>query len=135
MSESNGSVGAAALKEFASQRRYDNVSVPGLGDVRIRSISSYEDGLREASQLDENGQIDLHEYPLAKARLIALSVVNDNGDREFADADDEMIAEWQSDVVNRIFSACRTLSGLDLEPLEDTAKNSEEIAADALQSG
>ena len=66
-------------------RRYKTVSIDGLGEVRLRSLSERERSACEVGRPEE-----------LRARLIAFSVCDSDGNREFGDADIERLLDLDS---------------------------------------
>ena len=122
--DNNGFAGRAAFAN-AADPEYTSVEIAGIGNVRLKTINSHQDGLRESSLLTEDGTIDIDQLPFAKARLIVQCVVDDSGARLFADSDDEEVASWRSSIVNPLHEACKKHCGIDSDGLKESAKNSE----------
>ena len=132
MSEGNGYAGRDAFA-IAKAPRFDAVLMPGVGTVRIRSLTSREHGEYEADLIGDDGRVAEENMPLIKSRLLVACIVDSEGTRVFADADDETVADWDSAIVDRLYDACVAHCGIDSVNLEEAAKNSEATTDDDSQ--
>ena len=90
------------------------------GEVKVRSISGKErDGLEAA--ISAGKKVDLSNI---RARLVALSVVGEDGKPLFAPADVEALGGKSAKALDRVFDVAQRLSGLRKEDVEDLVKNS-----------
>jgi hypothetical protein len=88
------------------------VEVPEWGGtVTVRGLSSKERDRMEAEVAQTQ---DLQNF---RARLVVMGIVDENGDRIFADKDANALGQKSSVVVDRLFDAVRKLSGMDDEAL------------------
>ena len=112
------------------QRRYVEVELPELdASVRIQSLSEKEKSDYETRLISKNGRGILKDR-LADAtrRLIALCVVDANGDRLFDNTDLSIIAEMDSFVSSRIYEACQEHCGFNKQDIETAVKNSDRVS-------
>jgi hypothetical protein len=114
------------VKRFlgASERRYKNVDVPLIGQVRIRSLSNADIRAWREAIRTKSGSV---EY--ATELLVAASVVDENGLRVFTDEDarSQLFADIDSAAFEVLGQQCRKHSNLDADPgwqaIVDDAKN------------
>jgi hypothetical protein len=113
----------------ADDTEYDTVKVPewAEGDpeayVRIRSMSGSErDRYEESCARLKNGQ-PVPNMVNARARLVAWTVVDDDGKREFSDSEILKLGGKSSKALDRVFEASAKLSGI-------TPQDVEELTAD-----
>lgn len=107
----------------------EKVPVPEWGGagayVWIRMLSSWErDEFTEANLVQKGkGKKEL-ELRNLRARLVALTMVDDDGKRLYADEEAPLLGRKSAKVIQRLFDVASKLNGLD-DDLEDVAKNSE----------
>ncbi|MDZ4250302.1 MAG: hypothetical protein U0990_09465 [Candidatus Nanopelagicales bacterium] len=106
--------------------RFEDVAVPQWGQngtapmVRIRTLTAEERDRYELDSYDarEKGS-DVH----LRARLLALAIVDESGNRVFTDRDVPALARKSAGAVEPIVKAIRRLNCLDVEQVEAAAKN------------
>lgn len=103
----------------------EEVEVPEWGGVvRVRALSGAERDALEASIVEQQGsnvRINLHNM---RARLVAMSVVDENGKRIFSDEDIEALGRKNAQALDRIATVAMRLSGLRPQDLQEAVKNS-----------
>lgn len=109
-------------------RIYKTVNCPEWGgQVRLQSLSGAERDRFEESILgsrNKDGSRDVVTKNL-RAKLIALSAVDENGNLLFS-ADDVMIlGEKNATPLDRLFTVAKELSGISRDDVEEMVKNSE----------
>ncbi len=101
------------------------VAVPEWGgEVRVKSLSGAERDAYEASVMritGTNAQLNLLN---ARAKLVALAVIDENGKRMFGDGDVIALAAKSAAALQRVFDVANRLSGLNARDLEELTKNS-----------
>jgi len=105
----------------------EDVHVPEWGGmVRVRGLTGAErdrwelEGLRLRGQrLEMNPGLDNF-----RARLVALCVIDEAGERLFSDRDVPRLSEKSGAVLDRLFDVARRLSGLTAADVDDLEKNS-----------
>lgn len=100
----------------------EDVEVPEWGGtVRVRGLSaSQRDAFESASVAVKGKKIDPN-FINIRARLVALAVVDDNGDQMFTNADIKALGEKSAAPIDRIFDVASRLSGVsegDIDQLE-----------------
>lgn len=104
-------------------RQYEDVTVPEWGGtVRVVGLTGIERDRMEASVVGNGKKMNLTNF---RARLCALSIVDDQGERVFADADIGALGKKSAAALDRVFSVAQRLSGLSDEDVEDLAGESE----------
>jgi hypothetical protein len=96
------------------------VDVPEWGGkVRVRSLTGQERDAYEQSITRRRGtSIELN-LVNARAKLIALTVVDDAGARVFADDDVVELGKKNATALNRVFEVAQRLSGLTEDDVKD----------------
>jgi hypothetical protein len=97
------------------------------GSVLVRGMTgaqrdAYEDA--SLSMPDKKKQTRAFIYKNARARLVAWSVVDENGKLVFSDADIPRLSEKSAAALQRIFNVAMRLSGISEEDIEELVKNS-----------
>jgi hypothetical protein len=113
----------------AEDYKIEEVEMPEWGGtVFVRSLTGAERDQYEASMatLDKKGNVrDIHMENI-RARLVALTVCDETGQRLFGDTDVKALGEKNAAALERVFQAAQRLSGLtkrDLDELADGLKN------------
>lgn len=98
------------------KRRYSTAEVAGLGLVRMQSLTELE-----RAQIEQVASTDVTRM---RAQLIALSLVDDEGHRLFADQEVETILKMDSRLTGELSTAVMLHVGRQ-DTTEDEVKNSE----------
>lgn len=116
----------------ADDTEYSEVPVPewANGDkeakVRIRSMSGSErDRYEESCAKFKNGQ-PVPNMVNARARLVAWTIVDEEGKREFSDSDILKLGGKSSKALDRVFEASAKLSGITQSDIEELTEDFEE---------
>lgn len=101
----------------------EDVSVPEWGgSVRVRALTGTERDAFEASMVqvrtDGSRQFRLENI---RARLVALTVINEGGQRIFSDDDVRALGQKSGAALERVWAAARKLSALSDEDVEELA--------------
>lgn len=107
------------------------------GTVRIKTLNGVERDIFEKAMRDINPNLD-PKNPKApkvitlgmKARLVAMSVVDESGNNLFSTADVEELNNKSGKVIDDIFQVSQKLNGLGDDELEDLRKNSSAVQED-----
>lgn len=106
-------------------REHHVVEVPELGgSIRLRALTTSERSRFEAS-LQTKGKSDPKKTVRVRERLIALSVVGEDGELLFSDDDHDAIAEQPAKAMERIFNKIQEINGFSSTDVEELEKNSE----------
>lgn len=104
----------------AARLERETVHVPEWGgDVLVQELTAAARDDFERALVGADGRLG----PNIRARLVALSVVDEDGNRLFSDADVAELAKQPAKAMDRVFSVAQRLSGLRPEDLEEAAKN------------
>lgn len=102
------------LNARPAQRR---VAIPELGGyVWVRTPSGLE---RDAFELERYQRLRDGKPPNVRATLVALTVVTETGQKVFSPDEAEALGETRADVLERIFEAAQSASGLTEQDLAD----------------
>jgi hypothetical protein len=102
------------------------VEVPEWGgEVYVRTLTSAERDSFEQSIVEQKGKSTKMNLSNLRAKLVALTVVDENGKRLFSDKDAELLGQKSAIALNRIFDVAQRLSALSQEDVEELTKNSE----------
>ena len=104
------------------------------GYVNVKSLTGRERDAFERSIIDSKGKGRNTKTELRdniRARLVALSVVDEKGERVFKTADVEALGEKNAGAIDAIFSVAQRLSKLTEEDVEELAENFTETENDS----
>ena len=94
------------------------------GTVNVKGMSAAERDAFEASTTIQKGNsIELNRKNF-RAKLVALTVVDDDGNRIFADTDIKALGEKSAQALDLLFAAASRLSGISKQDEDDLVKNS-----------
>ncbi len=101
-----------------------DIEVPEWGGtVRIRGLNGAERDEFEQSMVERRGKRYEANLRNARARLVALSVVDADGARLFSEADVNDLGNKSASALNRVYEAARDLSGLTEADVDELAEN------------
>lgn len=104
-----------------------DVEVPEWGGtVRVRALTGAERDAFEQSIVEQRGKSTKMNLANLRAKLVALTVVDEEGKRLFSDADAKLLGQKSALALNRVFEVAQKLSGLSPEDVEELTKNSED---------
>lgn len=103
----------------------ERVKVPEWGgEVLIREWSGEERDRFEGSFVDpETGKRKPDAMENIRARIVALSVIDEKGEHQFSLDDVEALGRGSARALNRIFDKARLLHGLSDQDLKELEKN------------
>jgi len=102
----------------------EKIEVPEWGGVIfVRTMTGAERDSFEQGIVNDDRTANLSNI---RAKLCALTVVDEEGKRIFTDDDVKGIGEKSSLVLDRVFQVAQKLNGISPTDVEDLAKNSEE---------
>lgn len=109
----------------------EQVHVPEWGgDVLVRALTGAERDRFEQSIVEQRGKNTRMNLQNIRAKLVALTVVDEQGNRIFKDEDVKWLGNKSAAALDRIFEVAQRLSGLRDEDVEELAKNSESDLSD-----
>ena len=108
----------------ADDLAHENVDVPEWGGtVRVRTLTGFERDAFEQSVITRRGkQVDMNLENL-RAKLAALTIVDEDGERLFSEADVQALAQKSAAALSRVFTVAQRLNGLTNEDVEELAEN------------
>lgn len=95
------------------------------GKVNVRGLTGKERDAFEESIADKSGEegapkVNLNNF---RAKLVVLTVVDENGKRVFSDTDADALGKKSARAINRVFEKARKLSGIGKDDVEEMTKN------------
>jgi len=108
------------LIDGADDLPYEDVPVPEWGGtVRLRTLTGSERDAFEGSILVQNGNSRRLNLKNARAKLLVLSLVDEDGKRLYAETDVAKLGKKSAKVLDRLFDKAQKLSGLTDEDVEE----------------
>lgn len=104
----------------------ERVNVPEWdGDVLVRSLTGTERDAFETSIISTNGARTEMNLVNMRAKLVAWTVVDEEGERVFSTEDIDALGKKSAAALQRVFDVSQRLSGLTGEEIDELAKNYE----------
>ena len=120
----------------AEDLKRELVTVTGWGgDVFVRSLTGKERDAFELSMVSIKGKTRETKLENLRARLVALTVVHENGVRLFSEKDIPALGEKSAECLDLVFDVAQKLSGLHKEDVDELTKNSDAPQNDDFISG
>lgn len=102
------------------------VQIPELGgDVIVQGLTGKQRDQYEASCVIQKKNERRFNLIDARAKLVALSVVDEGGKRLFTDADLPTLSALPAAIVDRIFTVAQKLSGITDQDIDELGQNSD----------
>jgi hypothetical protein len=118
-----------------SDLKTEVVMVPEWGgSVMVRGMTGAERDAFEKSVLVRKGKNTEVNMANARAKLVALTVVDETGKRLFNDADVAALGQKSASALDRIFSVAGRLSGITDEDVHELTEEIKASPFDALRS-
>ena len=109
----------------ADDLKTEDVEVPEWGGaVRVRAFSGRERDAFEASLVRDDGKDRKVDLTNMRARLVALTVVDETGQKLFTHDDVDLLGAKSGAALDRVFAVAQKLNGLSAADVEDLTKNS-----------
>jgi hypothetical protein len=103
----------------------EEISVPEWGgSVLVRGLTGQERDAYEATIMRLNGTNAQMNLVNARAKLVARSIIDEEGNRLFGDDDVALLAKKSAAALERVFNVAQRLSGLTSSDLDELAKAS-----------
>lgn len=100
------------------------------GEVKIRTVTAQEkDAWEESLQKGKGRHVKL-DLANVRAKLVALTVVDDDGNLLFSERDVLALGKKSAKAISRIYDAASDLNGISEEDLETIVKNSEKTQSE-----
>ena len=93
------------------------------GSVEIKAMTGFERDAFEESLLRGKGKNTTVNMQNIRAKLVAHSIVNGDGERMFGDADVKALGKKSAAALDRVFAVAQELSGITKEDVEELAAN------------
>lgn len=93
--------------------------------VLVQGLSGKERDELEASMIVGKGKNANVNLKNLRAKVVARSIVGEDGKRIFTDADIPALSEKSAIALNRVYEVAQRLSGITQEDVEELTKNSE----------
>lgn len=94
------------------------------GEVYVRTMTGAERDNFEQSLVISKGKMNLANI---RARLCALAICDENGNRLFTDSEIEQLGQKSAAALDRIFEVTQKLNGIGAKDIEELEKNSGSI--------
>ena len=108
----------------ADDKRYAEVECPEWGGtVRIRSISGRQRDEYEQSLIQQNGRDRQMNLRNARAKLIVLCAVDEDGRPLFTAEDLRQLSAKSAKPLDRLFTECQKLAGLSDDDVKSLTEN------------
>lgn len=104
-------------------RRYTTVDVADFGRVRLQSLTEAEAASYDIASLDQRGRWRHKLAAAARRRLLALTIVDEQGHRLFEDSDTEALGNLDARVADALFSAAAAHCEFGTDAIKEAAKN------------
>ncbi len=119
----------------AQDKEFEIVPVPEWGgSVRVQSLTGAERDDFEADSVKRKGKRVETNMANFRARLVARTVVDDNGERLFDDEDAAWLGEKSAAAISRVYDTAARLSGITDKDAEELTKNSSDDQSDGSTS-
>lgn len=115
--------------------RTETVFVPEWGGaVKIKAMTGKERDAWEAALFQIDGKDVKMNKENLRAKLVALTVVDEAGQRLFTEADVEALGSKSASALDRVYQASQKLSGLTPDDIKEMEKNLETDHSDSTAS-
>ena len=115
----------------ANDIKREEVQVPEWGGVvLVQGLSGRDRDQLEASMIQGKGKDTKVSLDNLRAKVVARSIVDENGNRIFSDADIPALAKKSALALNRVYEVAQRLSGISQEDVDELTKNSETAPSD-----
>lgn len=99
------------------------------GSVYVRGMTGRERDQFEASIIRQRGRNTEINMKNARAKLVVMCTVDQDGNRLFTDADVAPLADKSAKALDRIFAVAQELSGITREDMEELTENFDETTS------
>jgi len=99
------------------------------GSVYVRGMTGRERDQFEASIIRQRGRDTEINMKNARAKLVVMCTVDQEGNRLFTDADIALLANKSAKALDRIFAVAQELSGITREDMEELTENFDETTS------
>jgi len=107
----------------ADDLKQEAVNTPEWGgEVLLRELRGRERDAFEEGSMDKQRNVSMANI---RARLVAMSAIDDQGERLFTNKEAAQLGDKSATALNRLFEACCRLSGITSADVDKLEKNSE----------
>ena len=107
----------------ADDLKRETVDIPEWnGEVLLRELRGRERDAFEEGSMDKQRNVTMTNM---RARLVALSAIDEEGDRLFTSKEAKELGDKSATALNRLFEVCCRLSGITSDDVDALEKNSE----------
>lgn len=99
------------------------------GSVYVRGMTGRERDQFEATIIRQRGRNTEINMKNARAKLVVMCTVDQEGNRLFTDADVALLSEKSAKALDRIFVVAQELSGITREDMEELTENFDETTS------
>ena len=115
----------------AQDFKTEEVEVPEWdGKVRVKSLTAKERDRFEAGMIEGRGKDRKTNLENLRARLVAKTVVDEQGNLLFSEKDVDALGEKNAAAIDTVFAVAQRLSKLRPEDVEELTKNSDQGQSD-----
>lgn len=108
----------------ADDQQYDVVECPEWGGkVRVRGLSGTQRDAYEGSLIKGNGADRQMNLANARAKMVVLAIVDENGRQVFTGDDVRALGRKSAKALERVFDKARELSGMTQEDVDKLTEN------------
>lgn len=108
----------------ATDLKSEDVSVPEWGGtIKIRTMTAKERDSFEAGLVRGDGKARKTDFTNFRAKLVALTAVDEGGNRLFTDAEADQLGEKAAAPMQRAFEVAQRLNGLSQADVDELTKN------------
>lgn len=100
------------------------------GSVKVQGLTGTERDQFESALLKGKGKNTTLNMQNVRAKLVAHSIVDQDGNRVFTDSDVGILGSKSAAALDRVFAVAQKLSGITKEDVEELAKNLEDAPSD-----
>lgn len=122
--------------EQADDRKWEDVPVPEWnGTVRVMALSGEDRDAYETAMVDvKHGSAAQAKLTNFRSKLVAKSLVNEQGERLFSDGKVKVLAAKNAAVINRLWQVTQRLSGMGKSAVAEGKDGSESTPAESSTS-
>lgn len=100
------------------------VSVPEWGgEIYVRALTGAERDAFEQTIVERKGKSTKMNFKNMRAKLVALTTVDEEGKRIFSDSDAELLGKKSAAALTRVFEVAQRLSGITPVDVEELTGN------------
>lgn len=117
----------------ADDSKFEIVEVPEWGEgakVRVRALNGTDRDAFEAAMIQQKGRDLVLKAENTRARFVAMSVVDHQGNRIFSNADVLALGKKSAAALDRVYQVAQKLSRFSEEDVQELVGNSDGVLSD-----